>query len=509
MDPHTIASNAALRRQFLSEIVYRDRVPPSEDEQQGDLEVLARSDGPLVVAWLWPGPFYVRDDPFEEVARYDEGMLEWARKQDPTDPFADAARLLDRRRVGPRRIIAERFRKVLDAVARAIQRSPEDIATHLHWSVPLTPATLDGLQRGSIPFALTDVAALCQALHLDLDVGFGLVDPQALAHRVDQSVLASAIADHLHRLTPEQLTVVGKHLPKGSPPEPRSGGREVFPAPAADGRYSSLYEALAADEREQPTYSFPEIDRILAAAEEKSLPPSARADRSWWAGSGTKPDGRPQVSAWWGAGYRIGHIDTDRSGQVKSVGFEALPGRDRWFADPARVARREYRAPDPTRVPLYPMDAQYLDNLRTALEPTMRALDAYMAKIDVRGAAAILKGLGEVADAARTQASEPSDPDMVALIAFLTEHDGADRAEITDYFREVQAEPLEAAWVTNLLTRARRQGWAVNTGTRKHPRWVAVDRTCPECGAHALEPFAKGQLHCTACDAVVPPTPKA
>ena len=207
------------------------------------------------------------------------------------------------------------------------------------------------------------------------------------------------------------------------------------------------------------------------------MPDSAR-NRSWWAGSGAKTEGRPQVSAWWGAGYRVRNIAVDRtSGDVVSIGFEALPGRAEWYADPERTSRREYRAPGLDKVRIYP-DLVEADNvriypdfgpLRTVFAETLKALPP----VDFEGIRAGFSALGKSFDASGLSIV-PEDSDVRSLTKFLDEVGEADRSQIELHFSQVRDEPFDASWMTNLLTRARRQGWTVNKGTRKHPSWAAT-----------------------------------
>ena len=84
------------------------------------------------------------------------------------------------------------------------------------------------------------------------------------------------------------------------------------------------------------------------------------------------------------------------------------------------------------------------------------------------------------------------DPDIRSLVEFLDEVGEADRSQIERHFSQVRDEPFDASWVTNLLTRARRQGRTVNKGSRKHPSWAAtrkrailIDAIAEKCNLEA------------------------
>lgn len=50
-------------------------------------------------------------------------------------------------------------------------------------------------------------------------------------------------------------------------------------------------------------------------------------------------------------------------------------------------------------------------------------------------------------------------------------------SQIEGHFNQGRDKPVDAAWMTNLLTKARRQGWTVNNGTRSRPRWASTRLT--------------------------------
>jgi len=458
MPPDDVAADASRLLRFQNEVAYLDRMRPSDDEVRDDAELLGSKGGVVVIAWLWPSAVYSPSfDPFDNVSAEDQGFwdnaVEDARLAGATEALKTASRAVDRQRERRRQVTASRFERIIESAARALGHDDvEDLKTHLTWSAPLTQSELDRLLRARTPFPFRVIVGLCSALQLEFDNGWVLVDPQRLARRIEQSVRASAIAQRLDHLTLDNLANVARRLPRPTDAG-QLLGHDVYRAPAPGARYSSLHEALAADGRDHPEYTLPQIDQCLDDGGEEPLPDSAR-NRSWWAGSGAKTEGRPQVSAWWGAGYRVRNTAVDpSSGDVVSVGFEALPGRAEWYADPERTSRQEYRAPGPDKVRLYPDPA-----------PLSGALMEFVERLKP-----ILESV-----AAFAKSAVPEDPDVRSLTEFLDEVGEADRSQIERHFTQVRDEPFDASWMTNLLTRARRQGWTVNKGTRKQPSWAAT-----------------------------------
>ncbi len=433
MTPHDVAADDSLVLRFQTEVAYLDRMQPSEGEMRDDTELLNSKDRVLVIAWLWPDLFYIPEcDPFHDAA--------------------SGATYHQHRR--QRHVAARRFEKIIENTAQAVGRSVDELTTHLEWSAPLTQLELDRLLRGYAPFPFPVIVRICSALQLEFADAWVLVDPQRLAGRIDQSVLATKISGHLRSLTLDNLESLVRRLPRPRVDAGQAQELDVYRAPGPAGRYWSLYAALAADVRADPDYTLAEIDRLLIDAGEERLPASARANRSWWAGSGAKAEGRPQVSAWWAAGYRIAKVTIDpSSGQVGSIGFEALPGRAQWLADLERAARREYRVPGPGRVGIFP----FPDALTAEWNEFARARMAEVVELLTAAKRSVL----------------PDDPDIRHLVELLDRVGEADRAQIERDFSQARDEPVDAAWMTNLLTRARRQGWTANEGTRSQPRWTA------------------------------------
>lgn len=441
MTPHDIAADIERLVRFQAEVGYLDRLQPGESEVREDTALLLSRDGTAVIAWLWPSRDYERGfDPFDAVASEDQSALGSA---------AEAFRGTEEPAKEQRRLVADRSRRIVELVAGACGHSVEDVKTHLEWSVPLARLALERLLDGRDAFSFSSIVGISGALQLEFESGWLVVQPERLARRIEHSVLASRIAAHLRYLTVENLESVSRKLPKGSADAAQATEPDLYLAPLTGSRYRPLYESLAADVRSAPSYSLAEIDRILVAAGEPALPRSARGDRSWWAGTGAKTGGRPQLSAWWAAGYRIQGIQMrPASGEITAIELAALPGRAEWLADPDRTAKDGYRSFGPSTLPI---------------DPTQQSEGA-LGDLELRGWSEIVGT--PVEDA-------PEDRDIRILLSFLKTHSGASRAEIEAYFTHRGDVPPGPSWISNLLTRARRQGWTVNLGTKSQPRWGA------------------------------------
>lgn len=469
MTPHDVAVDNSRLLRFQTEVAYLDRMQPPEAEVDKDTELLNSKDGVLIVAWLWPTPSYEPGfDPFDADSGENQVLWENARHSQPVGaekaPDETASLAFDRQRRRRLWVAARRFREIIGLTARAGGRSVEDLKTHLKWSVPLTPLQLGRLLYGHTPFPFPVIVKICHELQLEFTDAWVLDDPQRLARRIDESVLASGISDHLRSLTLDNLESVKRKLP---PPPPVNAGQApelgIYRAPRPDGRYWSLYEALAADVRDYPDYTLAEINRLLVDAGEMKLPVRSASVRSWWAGNGAKTEGRPQVSAWWAAGYRIRKIEIDpSSGQVASIGFEALPGRAEWLTNPERTAQREYRVPGPEKIEIYRDE----DDLGVAMLSAWKTSDFQ----------ALLTAMGPALEFVKavSRSLVPGDPDIRQLVEFLDKIGEAARSQIERHFNQTLEKPVAAAWMTNLLTKARRQGWTVNNGTRSRPRWAST-----------------------------------
>ena len=478
MTPDQVAADRWLRHRFQYEVAYLDRLQPTDSEAGADAQLLASEVGRLIIAWLWPNLSYeptfrpFDDDHGNELTPADAASHLAQRRTDEESEGETIGPDDQRRaRMG---VAATRFLQVIRSTARLVDRSEEDVMTHIRWSVPLSRFELARLLVTHAPFPFRVIVGICETLQLEFTEAWGLADPQGLASRIDRSVLASRISDRLRALTTDDLHAVEDKLPRRPPStdQAREPGRYLAPRPG--GRYWSLYEALASDTRTAPGYTLAKLDRILLDAGEQRLPESARSNRSWWAGSGTRTEGHPQIAAWWAAGYRVRGLKTDRaSGRVQSVRFEALPGRAEWLADPMRVARRIYQEPGPDVIEIYRSE----DDLELST-PDPIFTEAWIT--------AIAPDLGSTAAAASRSMSAlvqatledgrplPDDPDIVHLVTFLDEVGEADRVQIERHFNHRRPNEVSRAWMTNLLTRARRQGWTINHGTRSQPRWAST-----------------------------------
>lgn len=478
MMPHDVATDSSRLLRFQNEVAYTDRMQPSPDEARDDTELLGSKDGLLVIAWLWPSLTYDPDfDPLDVSSG--EIRVRWEGAVGDAGPVGEKAACRSHGRgsdPGQQRphVAAERFRLVIESISREVGRSVEDVKTHLKWSAHLAHLELDRLLHGHEPFPFPVIVRLCSALQLEFTDTWVLVDPERLERRIDQSVLASGISDRLRSLTLADLESVAKRLPQPTVSDGQAQEREIYRAPRQGGRYGSLYEALSADVRDNPVYTLDAIDRLLIDGGEQPLPPSARAsdDPSWWAGTGAKTEGRPQVSAWWAAGYRIRNIAPDSaSDQVASIEFEALPGRAEWRANTATNALQGYRPPGPLRLRIYP----HAEGMAVATPGSARLAEALMRGQNLEVLKASLSLLVESLRDFESQ-NVPDDLDIRHLTELLDTVGEADRSQIERHFNVSPDKPINAAWMTNLLTKARRQGWTVNKGTRRQPRWAATRR---------------------------------
>lgn len=452
-----------------------DRRRPSDDDLHTDIDLLRSRHGTEIVAWFWPTADYrANSDPFELA---DTANREFQTELDMSISAVDArleigelVAAVDRQREQRRQVAATRFAQILEATANAVSRSAQDVVSHLKWSVQVSSRELEGLLRGLVAFPVSVVVSVCDALQLEFDDGWILADPRRLARRVDHSVRASRIADRLAILTFENLDSVEKRLPRKAEALEVLSQADSYLAPDPGGRYASLYEYLAKDARVAPHYTLSEIDEVLRRAGELALPESAK-HRSWWAGHGNRAEGRPQISAWWGAGYRVGRVVTDPSTtEVVSVEFLALPGRAEWRGDRARSAQRGFVLPGAEKVRIDLTETTTGARRQADLDQKIAALasqfdfDAF--RIAIAPVLASLEALH--------RAMLPDDPDLRVLTKFLDSVGEANRADIERHLTAARGEAIDAAWMANLLTRARRNGWIANKGTRKQSRWAAV-----------------------------------
>lgn len=430
MTPHDVAADRDVLLRFQQEVAYLDRIAPFVPQRQEDLEVLQSRAGVLVVAWLWPNAFYMDD----------------------CDPFADSMLSDEHKRNRQRQIVGNRFQRIVDSVAEAVGHSGDDLRSYLEWATPLSTFELNQLLRGYAPFDLHVITRLCSVLHLEFDTQWDLVDPTALAGRVDRALLAHALSGRLRDMTLEDLRELATKLPG---PRDVSVVADDVAAPKPGTRYASLFEALRADSRDVLTLSLDEVDEILRRSGEAPLPASARTHRAWWAGTGAKSAGRPQVSAWWAAGYRVDEVIQDaKAGETAAVRFTRRLEHGQISTASGRPSEGHDTSPAAVRTPIYPFSTKML------------------AQWDAPARARLAATLSAVADYARVM--RPEDDDLQQLVALLDKAEFVDRGEIERHFSEELGRPVDPTWLTNLLTRARRQNWAANVGTRSQPQWVPV-----------------------------------
>jgi hypothetical protein len=479
MKPLEVIHNPVTLERFQHEVAYRDGRPSDQAVVRYDARVLRSPSALLVVAWLWPDQTFAQDtDPFELAAA--TTPEEW------------------RTRLGVQ------VQHALDSAAQAATGHGESIFVdailrYLMWQADLSEGDVVRLQGGKVD-QLAVWVRICRWLHLQFDDRWYISDPARLARRIEHAEWASRRAEELKHVPTRRLRTLSL-TPQVTDPVPHVA-REVYYAPK--GRYGSLYRALAADTRPSPTYGIDEINAILTSNDESPLPPSATTDTSWWAGRGTKTEGRPQVAAWWSAGYRIAEefgslavrreqddeiqILFDREptkdeceelSAITSVRFEALPGREEWLENEERIDIGEYWMPDSVSVAVPDLSAPPL--LSGYVE---RPLMAYQPPLD-----AIEWDPGHKPDAysAQPRGELGEDAELVALVQLLDAAGEMDREQIVrglsgadpEARKTYRSDPADSNLdrtreVKSLLTKARRRGLIINRGTNRKPRWVTV-----------------------------------
>ena len=431
MTPDEVLTDLDALTRFQREVAYRDRAPRSKRMRDSDTTLLLSESGLTAVAWLWPDQTF--DPAFDPYDASDE--------RNTTDAVTWT------------QILAARFRHFVIAASSACDRSPRDVLSHVAWAVGLSRRDMARLVEGHDHLAYA--AGVCAALQLEFADGWRIVDPAKLGHRVEASITATRISRRLHLLTAENLANLERKLPKGQRDLEQAKAPESYYAPPPGGRYRALFELLALDERDSPYYLLDAIDRALDEGGEEALPRSARHDTSWWSGTGASAIGRPQLSAWWAAGYKVDRIEvSEDSGEVIGVRFTNLPGRPTWFSDADRIVRGTYRMPDRVTVPVRPQDTSVANLVGSA---------PWLAEEDTPTSPSQPQGTGPL---------RPRDREVQVLLQLLEVSGEMDRAAIEEHFDPKEADDF-APWMSNLLTRARRQGWTVRYGTKTKPRWVA------------------------------------
>jgi hypothetical protein len=479
MRPADVVADPTLLERFQAEVAYRDGRLRDEDVRGYDAEVLNSAAGLLAVAWLWPDQSFAPEaDPFELAAR--TSSTEWRAR------------------------IAAQLQNVMRAAAEAVAAHGgpdfvDDILRYLEWQVELSEGDLVRLGAGEVD-QLAIWVRICRSLHLEFSDTWRISDPARLSRRIEQARLAETIAGRLRGLPVAKLRDLWRSLPPRMDEPVSRLPNDVYHAPK--GRYRGLYLELAQDERPRPTYSIEDINEILRRHHENPLPPSATTDTSWWAGRGSKTEGRPQVAAWWAAGYRIAesfgmlevrrdnesllhsdeYVPTDAEreewSRITSIRFERLPGREEWLRNESRTEVGEYRMPERASIPLPPASAPRLVSAHVDVflmghqfpqdviewEPEAETGVA----TDPRGFRSPLGDAKDDAEVALLELLEAEgEMDREAIVRGLGEHSAGVGGRDAESFV-----PRKSRDVKVLLTRARRRGLIVNRGTNRKPRWV-------------------------------------
>lgn len=424
MIPSEVAADPALRGRFLMEIAYLDGVARSPAEEMWGTDVLASDDGEAVIAWLWPDRTYAPDfDPFD---RSDGRHV-----KDPPSY---------------RKLLRDELLKVVVTAQVETDRPREWVFDYVRWTSRLSVLELDRLREG-----YGHVELMCRVLGaLQVEFrkdGWVLRDPDQLGRRIDQSVQASQIAEHLRFLTVTKLDSLREKLPQGTDVPVEPSVPVSYPAPQIGSRYRPLYDALAVDERTNPFYEIVDGALVLQNGAFK-LPEEAVADFDWWRASGTET---PQAAAWLAAGFRAGVPFRTGVHGLTGIGFGSLPGRGAWLAEPNRLALGAYRLPE-----LVPIRG-------------VVGTDGNLAAATAAGVTPRAEHAPELPEVKRAVPE-----DIEVLVNFLLAGGEARRKEIEQHLRQELGD-LKPTEVTNLLTRARRRRHAVNRGSDTKPRWVAVE----------------------------------
>lgn len=484
MKPADVVADPTLLERFQAEVAYRDGRLRDEDVRGYDAEVLNSASGLLAVAWLWPDQSFAPE----------------------TDPFGLAARMSP---TEWRARIAAQLQNVMRAAADAVAAHGgpdfvDDILRYLEWQVELSEGDLVRLGAGEVD-QLAIWVRICRSLHLEFSDTWRVSDPARLSRRIEQARLAETIAGRLRGLPVAKLRDLWRALPPRMDDPVSRLPSDVYHAPK--GRYRGLYLELAQDERPRPTYSIEDINEILRRHHENPLPPSATTDTSWWAGRGSKTEGRPQVAAWWAAGYRIAesfgmlevlreneilldsdeYVPTDAEreewSRITSIRFEHLPGREEWLRNENRTEVGEYRMPERVSIPLPPASAPRL----VSAHVDAFLMDHQFPRDVIEWEPAAETGVATGPRGFKSPLDDAKDDAEVALLELLEAEGEMDREAIVRGLAEhasgiggrdgLSSAPQSSRDVKVLLTRARRRGLIVNRGTNRKPRWVAAGST--------------------------------
>ena len=387
------------------------------------VKALEEKDGARLAAWLSPGEIY------------NPGLRQLRKADAPDERTIQAYR----KRLG------SNLQAFMEIASSATGNNLYWVRRHVKWAARVSDRELDRLLDGRDHPAA--VGQLCEALQLEYQDEWVLVDPKGLDDRIQHSMWASEVAAELQGQTTQQLTrllsVLSKR--KTTPARPNE-----YRAPRPGHRYRALYEALARDRRDVVRLTVPEVDELLREGGEKALPETARTKRAWWARSSSEAAAQPQTAAWTAAGYQVGKVETQQIAEgdprIEAVEFTSLPGRREWLEDDARMEVGEYRLPGPGVVHID------LNALRDEL-PEQEAVRA--------------EGGGREAPS-----PDGFDWEVNWLMGLVRSRGEANRAAIEKAAREKYGSDATDKWIANLLTRARRQGVIKNNGIKSRPRWV-------------------------------------
>lgn len=303
--------------------------------------------------------------------------------------------------------------------------------------------------------------------------GWVLVDRPALGPRIDEALSEFDSVGDL------RTQVRRKYYPDGKAPFWYRPG-DTYSAPPLGSRHRALYEALARTEANVLTLNVdPGRSRIQTKQGWIDLPPSALRDKAWWSGSGLRSTGRPQVRAWWAAGYVTPQLTLDDEGNVTAAQFTALPGRSEWLAQHEtdhRLALGRYTVPSEPDTPYHAAFTYGGPSAWDMSDEEAAELRTTLAKAPPSTTTERDNGMGNRQPTVRPAHSDEQQIDL--LVAYLRDHGETGRPRIEAFFEPSESglsEKLKfGKWLSNLLAKARRQGKISNIGTRKQPRWVAT-----------------------------------
>ena len=431
-----IPTDPSLAARYLQEVVHLG-AGVGRGQLDEEMKLLGAAGADELVAWFWPDRTYASDfDPFD---------------------FEDPRNTRDPEEV--RRSIYRDYAWLVISAARVCGVEVSDIGKHLIWSFGLDWKRLSAV-TGEVP-DLRAVADFRDALHLKFDGTWKIAHPERLALRVQQSEVATGIFLKLQMETRGVLPDGAlEKWEKSLPHSYRVDYVEAIPAPQQGRRYRALFEFLAQIDAPSPQFTLDELDAELISGGEDPLPESAHEDKSWWAGHHTQSLGRPQIASWWAAGYRVGNVITQaddekkaRRSEVVAVVFEQLHGQ------PERSVGRSVSAGGGTAdlfIMATPEPAEVMPN---ELPDDWQLPDR----------------LGGDTPVVTPVLPEDRYPEIQRLVTIMKDEGEADRRCLEQRLRDQYSLDVGGSELSNLLTKARRLGYIDNLGSRKQPRWVAIN----------------------------------